>query len=430
MSKIKEPIDRINAANAALLEPVQEKLIAYSTYNLTSENDNVGRLLPKIVSSPLAEGYTHVCAVYSFNERFTEYREKHSFPANVRFVAFDSEEYIRALHTAKRLVSDGRLPTYYVRRKEQEHLNLFSHKSFLYQEEIEDKFINRTLTKLNKSIAMSTMLTCESEQAAELMTKKLYIEDFFRGRLIKAALPEMFPVDKEETADEDAAGTETAETKTAKYTPEAIEALREKYRTAEEEEPEEELPADYSAFIGEDIPEEEASAQNIISVLFTGEGEFFPARTANRRRLLFVAYLAGQNEKMLELRNLVNRIDTEKNSVTVYSYRTTNTALCRTFAPGVRVVVRNDYVFNAADIGAQAEKMGEGGFDEKKLWQLDLERAAGSDKFDDILVYDTANPYWHRLCEAADAERKTFAAGHAREDGERLRDGPLRGQAL
>ena len=406
MSKIKEPKDRIIAANAALQQPVQQKLIVYSTYNLTSKSDNVGRLLPELVNSPLAEGFTHVVSVYSFNESFSKYRSEHSFPDNVRFVAFDSKEYITSLHTAKYLVSDGRLPTYYVRRSEQEHLNLFSHTSFLYTEEPELKYKNRMLTKLRKSAAMSTLITCENEQAAELIRKRLFLDDVFEGRLVRAALPELFPI--EEQAAAPAAGSGK------KYSPEAIEALKAKYEPAPEEEPSEEEPAEagFTAFIGSEYPDEAASAENIIRALLTGEGDFIPTKPSGRKKLLFVAYLAGQNEKMLALRNLIERIDTERYSVTVYSYRTSNTTLCLSFSENVRVVVRNDYVFNQGDIAEQLTALNgiNGSLEESYLYQLDLARAVGCSDFDSILVYETANPYWHKLCAAQTAAHKTFAA--------------------
>ncbi|GEM_PF-4737949 len=414
MSKIKEPKDRIIAANAALQQPVQQKLIVYSTYNLTSKSDNVGRLLPEFVKSPLAEGFTHVVSVYSFNESFNRYRSEHQFPDNVRFVAFDSKEYITSLHTAKYLVSDGRLPTYYVRRSEQEHLNLFSHTSFLYTEEPELKYKNRMLTKLYKSAAMSTLITCENEQAAELIRKRLFLDDMFEGRLVRAALPELFPIE-EQAADEPVEqAAASAASSGKKYTPEAIEALKAKILPAPEEEPEEDEPAeaDFSAFIGSEYPDEAASAENIIKALLTGEGDFIPTRPSGRKKLLFVAYLAGQNVKMLALRNLIERIDTERYSVTVYSYRTSNTTLCLSFSENVRVVVRNDYIFNQGDIAEQLTALNgiDGSLEEKYLYQLDLARAVGCSDFDSILVYETANPYWHKLCAAQTAAHKTFAA--------------------
>lgn len=415
MSKIKEPKERISAANSALQQPLQPKLIVYSTYNLTSRSDNVGRLLPEIVKSPLAEGYTHVVSVYSFGKSFERYREEHNFPNNVRFVAFDSKEYITALHTAGRLVSDGRLPTYYVRREGQIHLNLFSHLSFLYTEEPELKFVNRTLTKLNKSAAMSTLITAENERAAELIRRRLFLDDMFEGRLVRAALPELFPLDDEE------AEAEAKPASDKRYTPEAVEALKAKYAPAEEapetpETEEDETPEQSAApFIGTEYPDEAASTENIIKALFTDEGDFIPTHPSGRKKLLFMAYLAGQTEKMLALRNLIDRVDTERYSVTVYSYRTSNTTLCHSFSEGVRVVVRNDYVLNPNDIAEQLTALNgiNGSLEESYLYQLDLARAAGCSDFDSILVFDTANPYWHRLTAAQTAARKTFAAASA-----------------
>lgn len=400
MIRIKDPKIAIRIANAALLKPADDKLIVYSSKRLTENGDNVGELLPVIAASPAAEGCTHVVGVESFDEALEKYREKHSFGDNVRFVCRNSEEFITALHTAKRLISDGDLMACYVRRREQQHLNVLSRRLLLSGE---------TGNELRRGAAMSTLLTFENNEIRRLLERLLFTADASELKLINAALPEFFA-----KAPEPAATTGKSNAAGYKYTPEKIRALREKYFPAEGTDRETEEPDILKSITG--FPEEESSKAAILEALFPNEAAEAEAagtdKAEGRRKLLILADLSRATDNALELRNLAGRLDPEKFSVTVCSVKQWDEELCRSFSENVRLTALSGCLPDYDACKRQLSDLNSGGesFTEDYLFRLEILRSTGCTDYKDILLYETGDLFILDMCAALPAERISFAA--------------------
>ena len=473
-----DTIHQVSLATSCLKMNCNEGLIAYSSYEMNLNKDNVRRMFRAIADSEHGKKYRHVIAAYRINGRMKALKTMYP-ELDIRLVSFGSDDYIKAVMTAKYLISDGRMPTYYTKRDEQVHLNLIDHKHYLTKTTPKE-YKNRFYTKLRRTIAQSSFVTCKTDTMAGRMNRMLFTDSFFPGKMILSSEPaslRLGTLSKVAAAEALAAMEETAEESTAKYTPEAIKELKAKYaqlkkealaaKKAEEERlaaeqaaaEAAENPADTSAADGA-VSEEKAAAsvemskeegeegkakyseelikelsdkygnnadsdaapaqtdaeseehteqeadedelnaaedaaedageqaeslenaadedavvkepfENILGALFGGESEYIERPADERKKLLFLAFLGGQEDDMLILKNLIERIDREQYAVTVLAVKTKHTILCDSFPKGVRVMIRNDYVFKHDEVEAV---LAESGCTAEEYYRLEVRR--------------------------------------------------------
>lgn len=435
MTNEERKLHRVCLANSCMQERLNEKLIVYSSERFFRTKGNFLPLFGELTSRSETEGFTHIIAVRKFGKSVDNFRAEHP-DISIRFVKFDSDEYIKAVCTAGYLISDGALPCYYIRREDQVHLCLFDRKSLLFSEELSSSARDRIYTALARLVPQTSLMLCENGKAFEIMDRLLFLSDFYNGRLICAAEPAYFSGDapQEEIAEE-------APVSTAKYSPEAIKLLKEKYSpyntakeapeaetpetdTPETDSPEDEASAPVSdeeeteaeetpeSFVCEalqsDVPDRETSMNNIIEALFGGKSSYIGFTKKDRPKIAVMAYLNTSTPFTLALRNLCDRIDKEGSSVTVFAFATPSTGFCSGFGEGTRIIVKGDYTFSAADMEVQSAASEE--LSDKVIWKREILRSVGSDNFDTLLVFNTVNPFRHRIAGYMEARKRIYAA--------------------
>ncbi len=391
MTDQEKKLDRVCRSNAYMQERINDRAIMYAAHNMLTPAGNSALLLDELIGSGIADKFTHIIAVSKFSSGYEKLKERLA-GLDVRFVTSDSDEYVKALAVSKYIISDGRLPQYFVKRDKQVLLCLIDQKSILFSEDEEAAYKETVFNSINRIIPQASYLLCANEAVLERLKERLFIDDFFGGRLIRAADPAYYGIQ----AEEEAAADSDVQTEPAKYSAADIERILEQYSdtdTAADVESEEQEES--GSYLGDDVPDRKTSLDNIIGAMFFGEGSFFEFEKSSREKLVFISFLNIPSRNALALRNLCDRIDRNKYSVTVYAYATTQTKLCASFAEGTRVIMRGDYTFSQGDMQFQAAANEE--LTEKQIWKYEILRSLGSDDFDAVTVYNTVNQFRHRF---------------------------------
>lgn len=393
---------RVCLFNSAMQAKPKDREIAYIARDMLSGSGNVELLFREIASGGFADRFTHIIAVPRFDKQFKAFKE--SFPRlDIRFVAFDSDEFVKALASAKYLISDGRLPLYYIRRKGQKHLCLFNQNSLLFSEDEKGTFQSRIYKELSRLVPQTDFMLCANGEVLKIMNERLFLDSFYGGKLIRGAEPAYYGATAEKVSDAPAKSN-------AKYSPADIEKLMKIYAPAEEEET---LPGNVIAPIPGEVPDRKTSLGNIIEALFFGESEFVGYPRSDRPKIAVTAYLNASTRYTLALRNFCDRIDKERYSVTVFAFATSSSAFCRGFGEGTRIIQRDDYTFSASDMEMQTADSDE--LSGKAVWKNEILRSLGSDNFDAVLVFNTVNPFRHRFAGYMNTGLRIFAAPGERE---------------
>lgn len=397
MTNEEKKLHRVCLFNSAMQKKPEDRTIAYIARDMLSGKGNVELLFREMAAGGFADRFTHIIAVPKFGEKFIAF--KNSFPGlDIRFVAFDSDEFVRALASAKYLISDGRLPLYYIRRSGQKHLCLFDQNSLLFAEDENGAYQSRIFRELSRLVPMTDLMLCANEDVLKIMNERLFLDSFYSGRLIRAAEPAYYyaPEAKAEQA---------PARSSAKYSPADIKKLMDMYAPAAEEEP---APEEIGYPVTGQVPDRKASYDSIIGALFFGEGSYIDLAASGKPKIAVMAYLNSTTRYTLALRNFCDRIDKQRYSVTVFAFATPSSAFCRGFGSGTRVIQKDDYTFSASDMEMQAAESDE--LSEKKIWKNEILRSLGSDSFDAVLVFNTVNPFRHRFAGYMNAGLHIFAA--------------------
>ena len=393
MTNEEKKLHRICFANACMQEKPAPGTVFISSKGIF-KGDNAALLLRELCERGYAEQYRFVVAGNLKDKAFHAFKDSLR-QYGIRYTAFDSDEYIKALCTAGYLISDGDLPAYYIKRAEQVHLCLFDRKGLLFSEEVSPKMQEKLMTSLNRLIPQTSLMLCENSAAYDIMEMKLFVSSFFTGKLIRAAEPTHFITDD---TDSKPSGS------TARYTPEDIAKLMAKFAPA----PEEEGPEEYVCeALTSDVPDRETSYTNIAGALFGGESEYFRFKPSKRRKIAVAAFLGSVNSGVMALRELCDRIDREQFCVTVYAFATAQTAFCQTFDPDTRIIARGEYTLAMSDMEIQLEASED--LSEKMLWKYEILRSYGSDDFDTLLMFNTVNPFRHAFAWHMKVNRRIFA---------------------
>ncbi len=101
---------------------VQENCILYEAFYGRGILCNVHGLFTAFSRRDDFQQYTHLWVIddFSENEGILEELKKYS---NVKFILFQSDEYYKALATAKYLVNNSTFPTVFTKKKEQIYIN-------------------------------------------------------------------------------------------------------------------------------------------------------------------------------------------------------------------------------------------------------------------------------------------------------------------
>ena len=398
MTIAERKLHRVCISNTCLSQKINERTIAYIARDMLSGSGNTELLFREIAAQPFAGKFTHVIAVPGFGEALNSF--KAGFEGlDLRFVSFDSDEFVRLISSAKYLISDGRLPLYYIRPKGQTHLCLFDQKNILCAPDEKGTYTASVYKELARLVPQTDLMLCANEEVYELMNDKLFLDSFYNGRLIKAAEPAHYCAPPVEAPAPSAPGR-------AKYSAEAIAELTERYYPSEAPEVND---ADEEEFdVPGELPDERISMHNIVSALFFGESEYLEHKKSDKKKIAVIAYLHIQSRYALALRNFCDRIDKERFSVTVFAYATASSALCRSFSEGTRIIQRDDYTFSSDDM--QHQVIDSDKLSEKQIWKYEILRSLGSDDFDGVLVYNTVNPFRHKFAELMDTSLRIYAS--------------------
>ena len=401
MTNEEKKLHRVCLFNSSMQGKTENRTIFYSARNMLSGKGNVELVFREIAASGFADRFTHIVAVPNFGDRFKDFKESFS-ELDIRFTAFDSDEYVKALAKAKYLISDGQLPLYYIRPAGQKHLCLFNQNRLLFDEDEKGNYRARIFKELSRLVPMTDLMLCANENVMELMNSKLFLDSFYTGRLIRAAEPAFYGA-------EPAVAEEAPAESSAKYSPERIAELMSRYAPSEEKAAEEKP---LNPIPGE-VPDRKTSLESIIGALFFGEGSYVEYPRSEKPRIAVTAYLGSSTSYNHALRNFCDLIDKEKYSVTVFAFATSSSGFCSGFGNGTRIIQKDDYTFSAADMEMQAADTDE--VSEKTIWKYEVLRSLGSDSFDAVIVFNTVNPFRHRFAASMNAPLRIFAAPSERE---------------
>jgi len=101
---------------------VKDNLIFYESSNSKSINGNPYALFNYLVDNPDYKDYFHVWSTRNSNDNFIK---KFSSYKNVKFVLYNSNEYLKYLTTAKYLINDSTFPYYFIKKDDQIYVNIW-----------------------------------------------------------------------------------------------------------------------------------------------------------------------------------------------------------------------------------------------------------------------------------------------------------------
>jgi len=101
---------------------VKDNLIFYESSNSKSINGNPYALFNYLVDNPDYKDYFHVWSTRNSNDNFIK---KFSSYKNVKFVLYNSKEYLKYLTTAKYLINDSTFPYYFIKKDDQIYVNIW-----------------------------------------------------------------------------------------------------------------------------------------------------------------------------------------------------------------------------------------------------------------------------------------------------------------
>ena len=396
MTNDEKKLHRVSLFDPAMQSRIENKTIAYIARDMLSGNSNTELLFREIASRGFADRFTHIIAVKKITEGCKALSD--SFPGlDIRFTVFDSDEFVKTLATAGYIISDGRLPQYYIKRSGQMHLCLFDQERLLFADDENDAGKTHIFKELSRLVPMTDLMLCANEEVLKIMNERLFIDSFYTGKLIRGAEPAYYRSDVNEAP-------VPASESHAKYSPEKIAELMERYAPANEGA----LPQKEKTPVPGEVPDGKTALDNIIGALFFGESSYIEYERSSRPRIAVMAYLGTHTGATSALRNFCDSISKEEYSLTVFAFATISSRLCLTFGSGTRIIQKDDYNFSVTDMEMLAAGSDE--LSEKRLWKNEILRSLGSDNFDAVLVFGTVNPFRHRFAGWMNTGLRIFAA--------------------
>lgn len=393
MTNEEKNLHRVSLFDTAMQSKTDDKAIAYIARDMLSGKGNVELIFKEIAARSFADRFTHFIAVSRITDNCKALRD--SLPGlDVRFIVFDSDEFVRTLAAARYIISDGRLPLYYIRRSGQKHLCLFDQDRLLFSDD--DAARTHIFKELSRLVPMTDLMLCANEDVLDIMNERLFLDSFYTGKLIRGAEPAYYGPVLTETH-------RTASESSAKYSPARIAELMESYAPSGDEP----IPEPEKHPVPGEVPDRETSLDNIIGALFFGESSYLEYSRSDRRRIAVMAFLGTHTGPVTALRNFCGKIDRNEYSLTVFAFATISSKLCLTFDSGTRIIQKDDYTFSASDmdvLSAGSEELSE-----KNVWKNEILRSLGSDNFDAVLVFGTVNPFRHRIAGWMNTSLRIFA---------------------
>ncbi len=101
---------------------VEDNLIFYESSNSKSINGNPYALFKYLIDNPDYKDYIHVWSARNLNDNVIK---KFSSDKNVKFILYNSKDYLKYLSSAKYLINDSTFPYYFIKRDEQIYVNIW-----------------------------------------------------------------------------------------------------------------------------------------------------------------------------------------------------------------------------------------------------------------------------------------------------------------
>lgn len=101
---------------------VENNLILYESSNANSINGNPYALFNFLVDNPDYKDYIHV---WSTDDLKNDIIKKYNSHKNVKFVLYNSKQYLKYLATAKFLINDSTFPYYFIKKEDQIYVNIW-----------------------------------------------------------------------------------------------------------------------------------------------------------------------------------------------------------------------------------------------------------------------------------------------------------------
>lgn len=101
---------------------VKKNVILYESSNAKRINGNPYALFRYLVDNPTYSNFTHV---WSTNDLNSSIVKKYSSYKNVKFVLYNSKEYLKYLTSAKYLINDSTFPYYFIKKEDQIYVNIW-----------------------------------------------------------------------------------------------------------------------------------------------------------------------------------------------------------------------------------------------------------------------------------------------------------------
>jgi hypothetical protein len=416
--------------------PIEADTVFYSSKRIMMSGDGVTGLFDALIHSEEGAKRTHIICVRSYGKRFDNFCAAYEQYENIRFVSYNTKEYIKAVMTAETVVSDGILPSYFVRREGQKHINLFNRKLFnLENSEIKEK--NIVMTHLQRNLGQTSHITASTERELKLLDGILNLGGFYGGKVIKAVMPyyTTATVDTEEEQTEQFTEDASEENVVEEESEADTEVSEEAEDFGKTEDAQSVVSVDYPVFEQwadlesdgywdtevieiENPLSEEDSRKNIIDEIFCDGGQLIPFEKNTKKKILVVAKLNDRNPFVSQLCNILERVDYTKAAITILAYDTSKAAVCRSLNPNVRVIIRKGYLFAGEEQRGRWNRHHSeyrspvGDIDEyfetadRDMWRTEAERSTGSADYDRVILAGEAEPYWLTFVDCLKADSK------------------------
>lgn len=378
-----------------LKEPLNSRTIFYSSAGTAEDADNTAGMLELLIGSDIGKDFTHIVCVNNFHKNYSDFKERYRQYDNIRYVSEDSREYISAAMRSEYVVSDGEMPSYYIKREGQIHINLLSHKKYLGCESPKS-VLSAVFTKVQRTLNQSSYILYETDEVKDKLNRLFRLDEFFNGVLIRSSEPCCF-AEPEKTE-----VPEPSDSGEFKYSEKYILELMGETASGETEEPDECIPY----FNAEDAPSKEESSAELLSLFGGDKINSHRLELSGRKRVLFISEMNNKTPFISNICNIIEKYDPDVYDVTVFAVDTSNTSVLISLANRCRVIVRTGYMFCSEE---QRERMDKARFAEKMdadFWKNEIKRTIGSDDFDILTLTQKPDPFWTGFCSGIHAKRK------------------------
>ena len=163
---------------------INEKLIAYESFQGASLSCNPYALFLEIIKDPFFLDFEHVWFLNDFDVIPDEFKNL----KNVSFVIRESEGYFECLSSAKLLINNSTFPSYFIKKENQIYVNTWHGTPLKYLgKDMKGRFLEHK--NFTRNILQSDILVSPNSFTSKIYLEKHDVNNIYSGKVIETGYP-------------------------------------------------------------------------------------------------------------------------------------------------------------------------------------------------------------------------------------------------